>query len=291
MNKSDTIGSLAGALAKTQSVIPSIKRTETVDYVMKSGQRKKYSYAPLSGIIDAIRKPLSDNALAVAQFVTCNEGDRVSVETLLMHGSGEWLSDSFAIVGAPQDAQAMGALITYARRYGLSAMLNLAADEDDDAGSATGGDKVEVKVEVEHWCSAHQTEWFKRGKMKTYAHLIKGADPVEWCNEDDGTVGQKLIDKLDNSQPQDAPESMRRASKTQIDSKPPVATESGNNIDLNWLKDSLDALGWVDVGKYLWNTYGVNGQRVSEQVNQLSQKQAEAFVKEVEDRMGKRGIE
>lgn len=37
-----------------------------------------------------------------------------------------------------------------------------------------------------HYCVKHQTVWFKKGKMKRYAHPIKdesGEDTSEWCNE------------------------------------------------------------------------------------------------------------
>jgi len=34
---------------------------------------------------------------------------------------------------------------------------------------------------LEHWCEKHQTKWFRRGKMKNYAHPIEGTK--EWCNE------------------------------------------------------------------------------------------------------------
>lgn len=32
------------------------------------------------------------------------------------------------------------------------------------------------------YCNEHQTMWFKKGKMKNYAHPIEGTDPVKWCN-------------------------------------------------------------------------------------------------------------
>lgn len=37
--------------------------------------------------------------------------------------------------------------------------------------------------QTSHWCAPHGTNWFKRGKMRNYAHPIEGTDPVEWCNE------------------------------------------------------------------------------------------------------------
>ena len=35
-----------------------------------------------------------------------------------------------------------------------------------------------------HYCTEHQVAFFKRGKMKGFAHPIEGTDPTEWCNED-----------------------------------------------------------------------------------------------------------
>ena len=37
-----------------------------------------------------------------------------------------------------------------------------------------------------HYCTEHQTVFFKKGRMKNYAHPIEGIDPTEWCNEPEG---------------------------------------------------------------------------------------------------------
>ena len=36
----------------------------------------------------------------------------------------------------------------------------------------------------QHYCSVHNTAYFKAGRMKGYAHKIEGTEPVEWCNEE-----------------------------------------------------------------------------------------------------------
>ena len=41
----------------------------------------------------------------------------------------------------------------------------------------------ETQDKTQHWCELHQTNFFKKGKMKAYAHSIEGTDPVEWCHE------------------------------------------------------------------------------------------------------------
>ncbi len=32
------------------------------------------------------------------------------------------------------------------------------------------------------FCAKHETAYFKKGRMKNYAHPIDGTDPTEWCN-------------------------------------------------------------------------------------------------------------
>ena len=50
----------------------------------------------------------------------------------------------------------------------------------------TGQDGPRDETEA-HWCSIHDTSFFKRGKMKSYAHPIKDASGIVsgWCNEEE----------------------------------------------------------------------------------------------------------
>jgi len=55
--------------------------------------------------------------------------------------------------------------------------------EDDQAGTVSGNGKAE---KPEHYCELHQTPFFKRGKMRSYAHPKKGEggqETGEWCHE------------------------------------------------------------------------------------------------------------
>jgi hypothetical protein len=63
------------------------------------------------------------------------DGDLV---TTILHESGERISGNMKL---PENTspQELGSWITYLRRYSLCAMLGIAADEDDDAGSAEAG--------------------------------------------------------------------------------------------------------------------------------------------------------
>lgn len=46
-----------------------------------------------------------------------------------------------------------------------------------------GGQPIsgEPSQDRKHWCSIHNVPFFKKGRMKGYAHKIEGTD--EWCNE------------------------------------------------------------------------------------------------------------
>lgn len=103
----------------------------------KSKQGHGYKYAELAQIIELSRDPLATNGLAVAQYCTAIDGQSYLV-TQMIHSSGQWLRGYYPLekagMRAVNDAQQMGAAMTYARRYNLAAMLGV-AQEDDDAAS------------------------------------------------------------------------------------------------------------------------------------------------------------
>lgn len=99
----------------------------------------KSSYSTLAAVIDAIREPFAKNKLSFTQPVRTEADGSVTVETVIMHASGEWISGE--ITGRPvkNDPQGLGSLITYLKRYGLQAMAGVASkDEDDDGNEASG---------------------------------------------------------------------------------------------------------------------------------------------------------
>ncbi len=137
--KSESIKEITAALAKAQIVFLPIKKTEKVDYATDKG-RKKYNYAPLVEVIEATKKGLSDNGLAVTQS-TYIQGESIILETLLSHSSGEWFSGELYVGRKDQSPQSEGSALTYKRRYGMSAILCVSSEEDDDAQGVEGKDK------------------------------------------------------------------------------------------------------------------------------------------------------
>ncbi|PFD89183.1 recombinase [Bacillus thuringiensis] len=139
MNKSETIIELAKALVKFNSEVNKIAKDADNPFF-------KNNYATLDTIIDEIRPILSKHGLSIMQ-IPSGDGQNVTLKTLLLHESGEWLeSDELTMKPVKNDPQAVGSCITYARRYSLAAFLSLNTGEDDDGNGATyGKDKPKPK--------------------------------------------------------------------------------------------------------------------------------------------------
>jgi hypothetical protein len=141
MEKSESITKLITALVKAQSDIKVAKKDSSNPFF-------KSKYADLSAIIDAIKEPLNKHGLVFMQIVDMI-GDATVVKTILAHESGEYIGGNIPVVVAkPNDPQALGSAITYAKRYGLQAIVGVPADEDDDGNAASGkgsAPKAEIK--------------------------------------------------------------------------------------------------------------------------------------------------
>ncbi len=143
--KSESIKEITAALAKAQLAFLPIKKIEKVDYMTTKG-RIRYSYAPLSEVIEATRKALSDNGLAITQSTILRDGG-IILETLLSHSSGEWRSGELYVGKQDQSPKDFGSVLTYMRRYGMSAILNVASEDDDDGGKDGEEETTQEKVE------------------------------------------------------------------------------------------------------------------------------------------------
>jgi len=129
MPTSPTIAALAAALVKAQSAMGGAKKDSTNPHF-------KTAYADLASVWDACRAPLANAGLSVVQLVS-SEGATATVETILAHSSGEWVSSLLAVPLTKVDAQGLGSAITYGRRYALAAIVGVCpADDDGEAAVA-----------------------------------------------------------------------------------------------------------------------------------------------------------
>jgi hypothetical protein len=121
MEKSTEIKNLAIALCNFQGAVETIRKTAINPFF-------KSKYADLADILEVIRQPLTENGLSFVQFPKGKYG----LETMIMHTSGEWLSESYEMEPSKKDPQGAGSVITYQRRYALGAILGLNIDIDAD---------------------------------------------------------------------------------------------------------------------------------------------------------------
>lgn len=129
---------IAAALVAFQGEVPVIPKNRVAKIPTKTGGSYSYKYADLSDIWDAIRGPLRMNGLAVTQQLCGPVGSpEVGITTTIWHESGQCDSSTIYVSSAGKNPQEVGSLLTYFKRYALSAALGISVDDDDDAGIAT----------------------------------------------------------------------------------------------------------------------------------------------------------
>src|SRR5258708_38231379 len=92
---SDTIGTIAAALAKAQAELTNPEKSLTA--TIRSGRpgegERSFRYAPLSSGLEIVRKSLGRHEIATVQTTEVdNDAGLVRLTTVLSHSSGECLS-------------------------------------------------------------------------------------------------------------------------------------------------------------------------------------------------------
>jgi hypothetical protein len=123
MNKSESIAALSAALAKAQAEMSNASKTSENPHF-------KSKYADLAEVLNTVRPVMAKHGIAIIQMPSFASGV-ASVETLMTHASGEWISNICSAPVSKQDAQGVGSAITYLRRYSLAAFAGIAQEDDD----------------------------------------------------------------------------------------------------------------------------------------------------------------
>src|SRR3954464_15724184 len=92
---SETIGAIAGALAKAQIELanPEKSLTATIRSPFPREADRSFRYAALSTGLDLVRKSLGRHEIATVQTTSIDEGaGLIRLITIWAHSSGEWLA-------------------------------------------------------------------------------------------------------------------------------------------------------------------------------------------------------
>ncbi len=131
MRSSESLKNLAQALVKAQAEI-GMAELDALNPFFKN------KYATLPSIVRATRPAFSKNGLAITMLPVTDKDGRPALETIVMHASGEWYSETAPLILSKNDMQQFGASVSYLKRIALSAVTGAVADEDDDGNAAVG---------------------------------------------------------------------------------------------------------------------------------------------------------
>lgn len=156
MQTSSSIVKISASLVKAQKEIGGAKKGSTNPFFHSK-------YADLGSVMEACKDALNNNGIVVLQPVGRDEGltGEQYVETILLHESGEFISDKMRLVmKEDNNPQAQGSAISYARRYSLQSMVFIPAEDDD-------GEKAKPAVIVLETKKAVDPDWIANGNTPT----------------------------------------------------------------------------------------------------------------------------
>jgi ERF superfamily len=192
---SETIGAIAGALAKAQCELanPEKSMVATIRSPFPRESDRTFRYASLSNGLDIVRKALGKHEIATVQTTSIdNEAGLIRLTTVLAHSSGEWVSSDWPVCPVAETAapHKMGAALTYARRYALFTLVGIAGEDDLDApdlpvikldGAAGEGPGYSGKMNGHAAPAAspgHATRGGSHRKMKPQAPMLAADDSL-----------------------------------------------------------------------------------------------------------------
>ena len=141
------VAELFSAFAKAQAEMGDVVKGAANDGFKRDGKATRY--ADLASVVEAIRPALNKHSIAIVQ-APAFDGERVSIETRLVHAAGGWMRSTLHLKPSKVDPQGVGSAITYGRRYALLSIAGVAPEDDDGnaaSGEGTGGQRFDRQQE------------------------------------------------------------------------------------------------------------------------------------------------
>jgi ERF superfamily len=131
-------GTLLEAILAVQAEVGTLFKDKTATVPTKTGGQYQYRYIGLDTIVEQVGPILNRNGLVWMTFPSLDTQGRPALAYRLSHAPTEkHVEGEMPLMVDKPGPQGMGSALTYARRYSLCAVLNLVADEDDDAKAAS----------------------------------------------------------------------------------------------------------------------------------------------------------
>lgn len=132
---------LLGKLSKVKQEMESVKKTSNNPFF-------KSKYADLNSHLEVVEPLLAKNGLLLTQPCELSNGKNVVTTRVYDIETGQSVESSMELLVQGADMQKFGAAATYGRRFTLSALFGMQA-EDDDGNTATGRtSKVETVAKI-----------------------------------------------------------------------------------------------------------------------------------------------
>lgn len=171
MKHSEALDKIFPALQKAQGEIGVAEKKST-------GHGNQY--ADLAEIIRVIEEPCQNNGLFHMQMPIMEEG-KACLETVIGHTSGQWVSSTALMAHAKlhkgNEAQMMGATISYQRRYSLKSGFGIAEMDSEQAMAYETNKTAKAIEDASPVASAEQvfalTELLGNAKVNVQSFLIK----------------------------------------------------------------------------------------------------------------------
>ncbi|HDC5635132.1 TPA: ERF family protein [Staphylococcus aureus] len=206
MNKSETVVEINKAMVAFRKEVKQPLKD-------KNNPFYKSKYVPLENVVEAIDKAATPHGLSYTQWALNDVDGRVGVATMLMHESGEYIEYNPVFMNAEKNTpQGAGSLISYLKRYSLSAVFGITSDQDDDGNEASGKNNNPKQQTRTQWASS-ETIGILRKEVIDFTNLIKGTD-----KEAPQNIVEQKFDinnyKLTEKQAAEAIQKMRNNAKT-----------------------------------------------------------------------------
>lgn len=128
MNLENANAALFAAIAQAQGEVENATKSATNPHF-------KSRYADLAEVLNTVRPTFARHGLAIVQSVS-TEQQLVTVATTIAHKEGGFVTSSLSCPAPTAKVQDLGSIVTYLRRYSLSAMAGI-SQEDDDGNAAS----------------------------------------------------------------------------------------------------------------------------------------------------------